>query len=140
MCVQVRQDTQRLLSVCEQRGTDTVQLDYDPHRPFDICSITFTPIYRGSACAEDPYTKARQAARSPHHVCCKQPDLQVSNRCIPWQGASIPSDCVHAQRCISMQRLECAPAAGLVAACVNAARLLCLVHVECLRLMLPLMA
>ncbi len=35
------------------------QVNYDPRNPFDICSLTFTPIYRGSKYAEDPYTGAR---------------------------------------------------------------------------------
>ncbi len=38
---------------------DEVQLDYDPRNPFDICSVTFSPIYKGTAFAEDPYTKAK---------------------------------------------------------------------------------
>jgi hypothetical protein len=36
-----------------------LQVNYDARNPFDICSITFTPIYRGSKYAEDPYTSAR---------------------------------------------------------------------------------
>ncbi|CAL8462821.1 g2355 [Coccomyxa elongata] len=49
----------QVLTLCEQKGTDKVQLEYDPRNPFDICSLTFTPIYRGNQYVEDPYTKAR---------------------------------------------------------------------------------
>ncbi|KAL4423494.1 hypothetical protein ABPG77_003627 [Micractinium sp. CCAP 211/92] len=55
MAAQARQ----VLAACEKSPTDAVQLNYDPRNPFDICSITFTPIYRGNKFVEDPYTKAR---------------------------------------------------------------------------------
>ena len=48
-----------MLALCEQKGTDKVALQYDARNPFDICSLTFTPIYRGNQFCEDPYTKAR---------------------------------------------------------------------------------
>ena len=48
-----------MLQLCEARGADRVPLEYDARNPFDICSLTFTPIYRGNQYAEDPYTKAR---------------------------------------------------------------------------------
>ena len=35
-----------MLAVCERNPSDAVQLKYDPRNPFDLCSITFTPIYR----------------------------------------------------------------------------------------------
>jgi coatomer protein complex subunit alpha (xenin) len=49
----------QVLAACEKNPVDEVQLDYDPRNPFDICSITFSPIYKGTAFAEDPYTKAK---------------------------------------------------------------------------------
>ena len=61
---QIQQSAKQVLGVCEQKGTDKLQLDYDPRNPFDICSMTFTPIYRGNPYAEDPYTKARCASSS----------------------------------------------------------------------------
>ena len=57
--MQIQQSAKQVLGVCEQKGTDKLQLDYDPRNPFDICSMTFTPIYRGNPYAEDPFTKAR---------------------------------------------------------------------------------
>ena len=37
-----------MLAACEKAPTDAVQLNYDPRNPFDVCSLTFTPIYRGN--------------------------------------------------------------------------------------------
>ncbi|KAL4859696.1 Coatomer subunit alpha-3 [Chlorella vulgaris] len=55
MAAQARQ----VLAACEKNPSDAEQLAYDPRNPFDICSITFTTIYRGNKYVEDPYTKAR---------------------------------------------------------------------------------
>lgn len=49
----------QVLTACEKSPTDAEQLNYDPRNPFDICSLTMTPIYRGNKFIEDPYTKAR---------------------------------------------------------------------------------
>ena len=38
-----------VLTACERTPTDAIQINYDPRNPFDICSITFTPIYKVSA-------------------------------------------------------------------------------------------
>lgn len=48
-----------MLAACEQKPVDEVPVNYDPRNPFDICCITFTPIYRGSKFVEDRYTGAR---------------------------------------------------------------------------------
>jgi coatomer protein complex subunit alpha (xenin) len=48
-----------VLALCEKTPVDAVPLNYDPRNPFDLCSITFTPIYRGSPYAKCPYTDAR---------------------------------------------------------------------------------
>lgn len=37
---------QQVMMACEKSRGNAVQLDYDPRNPFDICSLTFTPIYR----------------------------------------------------------------------------------------------
>lgn len=55
MVAQARQ----VLAACERSPVDQVQLRYDPRNPFDLCPITFTPIYKGNPYVEDPYTKAR---------------------------------------------------------------------------------
>ena len=42
------QQARQVLAACEKTPTDAEQLNYDPRNPFDICSLTFTPIYRGN--------------------------------------------------------------------------------------------
>lgn len=42
------QQARQVLAACEKSPVDAVVLDYDPRNPFDVCSITFTPIYRGA--------------------------------------------------------------------------------------------
>jgi coatomer protein complex subunit alpha (xenin) len=42
MALQARQ----VLAACEKTPTDEVPVNYDPRNPFDICCVTFTPIYR----------------------------------------------------------------------------------------------
>ena len=45
-CVQMSDSARQMLAVCERSPSDAVQLKYDPRNPFDLCSVTFTPIYR----------------------------------------------------------------------------------------------
>ncbi|CAK0784913.1 hypothetical protein CVIRNUC_008118 [Coccomyxa viridis] len=78
----IQQSAKQVLGVCEQKGTDKLQLDYDPRNPFDICSMTFTPIYRGNPYAEDPFTKAR------FQMSCQGQISPVGNIAIIGAGAS----------------------------------------------------
>ena len=48
-----------MLAVCEKNPVDEDTINYDPRNPFDICCITFTPIYKGSKFVECPYTGAK---------------------------------------------------------------------------------
>jgi len=52
----IADQARQVLTACEKAPNDAVRIEYDPRNPFDICSITFTPIYRGSKFVEDPYT------------------------------------------------------------------------------------
>lgn len=56
---QIAQQARQVLVACEKTPTDAVPIDYDPLNPFDLCSVTFTPIYRGNPFVEDPFTGAR---------------------------------------------------------------------------------
>jgi len=47
------QSARQVLGACEKTPVDEVQVNYDPRNPFDVCTLTFTPIYRGSKYAED---------------------------------------------------------------------------------------
>lgn len=53
------QAARQVLAACEKTPTDEAPVNYDPRNPFDVCSATFTPIYRGSKFVEDKYTGAR---------------------------------------------------------------------------------
>ena len=44
--MQFTQQAHQILGVCEKTPTDATPLNYDARNPFDLCSITFTPIYR----------------------------------------------------------------------------------------------
>ena len=55
------QQARQVLAACEKSPSDAVKLDYDPRNPFDVCSVTFTPIYRGACCAS-AVTHASSAA------------------------------------------------------------------------------
>jgi coatomer protein complex subunit alpha (xenin) len=53
------EQARKVLAACEKAPSDEVAINYDARNPFDICCLTFTPIYRGSKYAEDKYTGAR---------------------------------------------------------------------------------
>ena len=46
--LQLAAQARQVLAACEKTPSDALQLQYDARNPFDICSITFTPIYRGN--------------------------------------------------------------------------------------------
>lgn len=39
-------NARKYLAVCEKTPKDAVKLNYDPRNPFDLCSLTYTPVYR----------------------------------------------------------------------------------------------
>eukprot|EP00201_Polytomella_parva_P004063 CAMPEP_0175079292 /NCGR_PEP_ID=MMETSP0052_2-20121109/24734_1 /TAXON_ID=51329 ORGANISM="Polytomella parva, Strain SAG 63-3" /NCGR_SAMPLE_ID=MMETSP0052_2 /ASSEMBLY_ACC=CAM_ASM_000194 /LENGTH=1320 /DNA_ID=CAMNT_0016349591 /DNA_START=62 /DNA_END=4023 /DNA_ORIENTATION=+ len=57
----IAEQARAVLTACERSPGDAVPLNYDPRNPFDLCPITFQPIYKGYKSAVDPYTKARFA-------------------------------------------------------------------------------
>ncbi|KAG6451217.1 coatomer subunit alpha isoform X2 [Manduca sexta] len=44
---EVAQQARKILQACEKTPTDEHQLFYDEHNPFNICGISYKPIYRG---------------------------------------------------------------------------------------------
>ncbi|XP_032833195.1 coatomer subunit alpha [Petromyzon marinus] len=54
----VGQQTRKILSACEKTPTDSHQLNYDMHNPFDICAATYKPIYRGKPVEKCPLSGA----------------------------------------------------------------------------------
>ncbi|GAX83376.1 hypothetical protein CEUSTIGMA_g10801.t1 [Chlamydomonas eustigma] len=55
----IAEQVRGVLATCEKSPTDAIKINYDPRNPFDICSVTFSAIYKGSKYVEDPYTGAR---------------------------------------------------------------------------------
>lgn len=55
----IAEQVRGVLATCEKSPTDAIKINYDPRNPFDICSSTFSPIFKGSKYVEDPYTGAR---------------------------------------------------------------------------------
>ncbi|KAK9847289.1 hypothetical protein WJX84_005223 [Apatococcus fuscideae] len=53
------QKARQVLQACERTPTDALDINYDPRNPFDLCSLTFTPIYRGNPYVECPFSGAR---------------------------------------------------------------------------------
>lgn len=61
---QTQQTVRQVLAACERSPTDAVELNYDPRNPFDICSLTFTPIYRCAPSLFDGLAQAGAACSS----------------------------------------------------------------------------
>jgi coatomer protein complex subunit alpha (xenin) len=55
------EQARQVLAACEKAPSDAVSIAYDPRNPFDIDSLNWVPVYKGSKFAEDPYT-GRSAA------------------------------------------------------------------------------
>ena len=43
----IAQQARKMLQACEAQPVDEHQLAYDEHNPFNLCAITYSPIYRG---------------------------------------------------------------------------------------------
>lgn len=44
---EIAQQCRKMLQACETQMVDEQSLNYDEHNPFEICAMTYTPIYRG---------------------------------------------------------------------------------------------
>lgn len=44
---EVAQQARKILQACELNLIDEHTLDYDEHNPFNLCAVTYTPIYKG---------------------------------------------------------------------------------------------
>jgi coatomer protein complex subunit alpha (xenin) len=42
----IAEQVRGVLATCEKGPTDAVKIKYDPRNPFDICSSTFSAIYK----------------------------------------------------------------------------------------------
>ena len=75
--LQMSDFARQTLAVCEKNPSDAVQLNYDARNPFDLCSVTFTPIYR--------YT--------PHCLM----SVRMSRHCTPQAASSAQADTANEQ-------------------------------------------
>lgn len=61
--------TRKILSACEKNPTDTYQLNYDMHNPFDICAASYRPIYRGKPVEKCPLSGACYCPEFQGQIC-----------------------------------------------------------------------
>uniref|UniRef100_A0ACB8G8D4 Uncharacterized protein n=1 Tax=Sphaerodactylus townsendi TaxID=933632 RepID=A0ACB8G8D4_9SAUR len=66
---EVAQQTRKILTACEKNPTDAYQLNYDMHNPFDICAISYRPIYRGKPVEKCPLSGACYCPEFRGQIC-----------------------------------------------------------------------
>jgi len=65
----VAQQTRKILAACEKTPTDTYDLKYDEHNPFDICAASYTVIYRGKPVVKCPLSGACYLPEYKGQIC-----------------------------------------------------------------------
>ncbi|CAO3684420.1 unnamed protein product [Rhizopus stolonifer] len=65
----IAEEARKIQSVCERSLQDELTLKYDQYNPFDVCSISFEPIYRGSPKKDCCYCKASYKPEYDGQVC-----------------------------------------------------------------------
>uniref|UniRef100_UPI00398F0CAA coatomer subunit alpha n=1 Tax=Pristiophorus japonicus TaxID=55135 RepID=UPI00398F0CAA len=65
----VGQQTRKILAACEKTPTDAHQLNYDMHNPFDICAVSYKPIYRGKPVEKCPLSGACYSPEFKGQIC-----------------------------------------------------------------------
>ncbi|XP_013393085.1 coatomer subunit alpha [Lingula anatina] len=78
----VAQQTRKILQACEKNPTDTHELKYDQHNPFDICAATYTAIYRGKPVAKCPLSGACYLPEYKGQVCRVTQVTEIGKDCI----------------------------------------------------------
>lgn len=58
LCNLTEYQARQRVTAGERNPRNAVDISYDEHTPFEICSATYTPIYRGSPSVSCPYTHA----------------------------------------------------------------------------------
>ncbi|NWI05108.1 COPA protein, partial [Tichodroma muraria] len=66
---EVAQQTRKILAACEKNPSDSHQLNYDQHNPFDICAASYRPIYRGKALEKCPLSGACYSPEFRGQIC-----------------------------------------------------------------------
>lgn len=78
----IAQQTRKILAACEKTPTDTHELKYDQHNPFDICAATYTPIYRGKPVVKCPLSGACYQPEFKGQVCHVTEVTEIGKDCI----------------------------------------------------------
>ncbi|KAI8980488.1 coatomer protein alpha subunit [Pilobolus umbonatus] len=65
----VADEARKIQSVCERTLTDELSFNYDQYNPFDVCAISYIPIYRGSPKVNCGYCKATYLPEYEGRVC-----------------------------------------------------------------------
>jgi coatomer subunit alpha len=66
---EVSQQARKILQACEINPIDEHQLQYDEHNPFNLCAVSYTPIYRGKAEEKCPLCCASYLPKYKGIVC-----------------------------------------------------------------------
>ncbi|XP_026754434.1 coatomer subunit alpha [Galleria mellonella] len=66
---EVAQQARKILQACEKTPTDEHQLLYDEHNPFNICGISYKPIYRGKPEEKCPLCSASYLPEHKGKLC-----------------------------------------------------------------------
>lgn len=63
------QQTRKLLAVCDKNPSNEHQIKYDEHNPFNVCSKTYEPIYRGKPEIKCPFCNASYIPSCAGELC-----------------------------------------------------------------------
>lgn len=67
--VKVATQAKQVLQACERAPKDELEVNYDSHNPFVVCSATFVPIYRGTKDCQCPTCGAHYVVEQAGNVC-----------------------------------------------------------------------
>lgn len=59
----------KVVAAAERNGSNAIELDYDQFTDFDVCAITYTPIYSGSEKTLCPFCKAKYQPQCKGKLC-----------------------------------------------------------------------
>ncbi|OWB83621.1 hypothetical protein B5S33_g2252 [[Candida] boidinii] len=60
---------QKIKAKSDQIATDAIEIDFDPYADFNICPLTYTPIYQGGPSVTESLTGAKYHASAKGKVC-----------------------------------------------------------------------
>ena len=63
------EQAQKIRARAESISTDAHEIDFDPYAEFEICSASFTPIYKGSAAVTEALVGAKYKPEYKGQVC-----------------------------------------------------------------------